>query len=162
MVPRVYKARYFADTHLLKALKGRGSGFIWTCLYAAKEALMKGFKWVIGDGEDVMTIKDSWLHMKCDFRVKNNHIYEGRSEKESTLFFPGTKQWTIDMINTNFQEEDAKTILAIHVPQGVVLDRVAWSHSGNNNYDVKARYIVFFEQQRNNIYVPHISSWSKF
>lgn len=32
LVSRVLKARYFPDVHILKADKGHGSSFIWTCI----------------------------------------------------------------------------------------------------------------------------------
>lgn len=80
LVSRVIKVRYFADSHLLKAQKGTGSSFIWAWLYAAKETSLKGFRWVIGDEEDVVAVKDPWLRNKSDFMTDNCHWYAGRTE----------------------------------------------------------------------------------
>lgn len=91
LVSRVYKARYFSDTHLPKAQKGRGSSFTWIGLYVAKEALLKGFRWIIGDVEDVVATKEPWLRKKTEFHVQNSHQYKGRDERVSALFLPGTK-----------------------------------------------------------------------
>lgn len=50
LVSRVYKARYFPDSYCLRAVKGQGSNFIWPGICAAKEELVKSFRWVVGDG----------------------------------------------------------------------------------------------------------------
>ncbi|XP_074374616.1 putative mitochondrial protein AtMg00310 [Apium graveolens] len=91
LVSRVFKARYFENTCLLQAQKGSGSSFIWAGLHEAKQALLKGFRWVLGDGEDIVAVKDQWLRKKSDFRVESSYLYEGRNEKVSQLFLPGTK-----------------------------------------------------------------------
>lgn len=53
MVARVFKARYFPHSNLLRASRGGGSSFIWSGIWQAKEALAKGFRWVLGDGSDI-------------------------------------------------------------------------------------------------------------
>lgn len=98
LVARVFKARYFADTHFLKYVKGSRSSFIWEGIYTAKETLQGGFRWIIGDGEDVVVVQDSWLRRKCDYRVQNDHMYQGREEKVAELFLPGTKQWNEELV----------------------------------------------------------------
>lgn len=161
LVSRVYKARYFADTNLLRAQKGTGSSFIWTGLYAAKEELKQGFRWVIGNGEDVAAIQDPWLRKKSDFRVEHSHVYEGRSEKVSSLFMSGTKQWDTELIRRNFLEVDAQAILAVQIPQGEVKDRVAWTLSATGQYDVKTGYRMWADQQRSHTEVILSVGWSK-
>lgn len=161
LVSRVFKARYFDNTHLLKAQKGTGSSFIWLGIHEAKEALLKGFRWVLGDGEDIVAVKDHWLRKKSDFKVVNSHRYEGRNEKVAQLMLSGLKQWDYNLIRASFHEEDANAILAINVPQGDIRDRVAWTQSVNGRYDVKTGYKMWFDQNGSTSVVPQISSWSK-
>lgn len=70
LVSRLFKAKYFPTTHVLKAAKGHGASFIWTGVWKAKEELIKGFRWVIGDGKEIVATKDPWLRKKPDFRVE--------------------------------------------------------------------------------------------
>lgn len=88
---RVYKARYFPDTSILKEKKGHNPSFIWQGILTAMESLSKGFRWVVGNGENIFATKDQWLRMKKDFSVENSHLYEGRNEKVSTYFLPNSK-----------------------------------------------------------------------
>lgn len=99
LVSRILKAKYFPDTHILKAKKGQGSSFIWTGLWNAKEVLKKGFRWVVGDGEDIVATQDPWLRKKQDFRVENLHIYEGRDERVSSLCWMLKLFWPLQCPN---------------------------------------------------------------
>lgn len=146
LVSRVYKARYFADRHLLKAVKGTGASFIWSGLFEAKEVLAKGYRWVLGNGEDIVVTKDPWLRKKEDFKVEDSHRYVGRNETVNSLFMPGTKQWDVNKVKELFTEEDAAAILSIPVPQRNVRDRVAWTQSVDGHYDVKTGYRVWQNQ----------------
>lgn len=85
LVARLYKVRYFPNSNVLKASRGHGASFIWTGIYTAKEDLYKGFRWVFGNGKDIVATKDPWLRKKPDFCVEQNPIYEGRNEMVSSL-----------------------------------------------------------------------------
>lgn len=57
--------------------------------------------------------------------MENSHSYAGRVEKVSSLFIPGNKQWNVNLVTTNFLEEDAQAILAVNIPQNEACDHVA-------------------------------------
>lgn len=67
LVSRVFKARYFVDSHFIHAKKGQWLSFIWSCICSAKEELLKGFRWVIVDGIHIVAVRDAWLRNKSDF-----------------------------------------------------------------------------------------------
>lgn len=161
LVSRVLNARYFPNGHILQAAKGQGSSYIWTGIWAAKESLKKGFRWVIGDGEHIVAVKDPWLKAKKDYCVDNLHIYDGRNEFVSSLFRPGTKMWDESKVRDMFSAADATAILAIQVPQHDVGDRVAWSRSKNGSYDVKTGYQFWYDQHIGENLVPQSGGWSR-
>lgn len=88
LVTRILKARYFPDSHVLRALKGKNPSFIWSGLVTAKNELKDGFRWVLGDGNEIVASKDPWLRKKQTFRVEYDPIYEGRHEVVSSFFNP--------------------------------------------------------------------------
>lgn len=57
---RVFKARYFSDSHPLRVVKGHNPSFICSEIWSAKEALISGFRWIVGDGKDIVAVKDPW------------------------------------------------------------------------------------------------------
>ena len=64
---RVFKVRYYPDYHILNARKGNGDSFIWAGIWEAKETLSIGFRWVLGDGQEINIFSDTWLRGKNDF-----------------------------------------------------------------------------------------------
>lgn len=134
LVARLYKARYYSDTHFLKSSKGSGPSFIWTGIHTAKEALYKGYRWVVGYGMDINATKDPWIRSKSGFKVDQSSTYTGRDEMVSHWFLPGLKQWYIDRVKMHFDEEDAKAILMIPIPHREVRDRVAWVESADEQF----------------------------
>lgn len=92
LVARIFKARYYPDCHILKAPKGSGVSFIWTGIWEAKETLGKGFKWVLGDGQEINIFSDPWLRGKDDFQVENHHVNSSRSDKVCDYFRPNIKE----------------------------------------------------------------------
>lgn len=45
-------------------------------MWYAKEALKKGFRWIVGDCNDIVAVQDHWPRKKQEYCVKNIHIYE--------------------------------------------------------------------------------------
>lgn len=88
-------------------------------------------------------------------------MQDGRNERVSSLFIPGTKQWDVTLVKDRFQEEDVSAILATYVPQQDVRDRVAWSQSLTGHYNVKMGYKLWHNQHMGTNQVPHNEGWNK-
>lgn len=161
LVSRILKARYFPGVHILNAEKGQGSSFLWLGIWQAKEVLKGGFRWVVGDGNDIVATKDQWLVSKMGFKVDDSHRYAGRNERVSSLFYPGSKIWDVRKVQDFFSVGDASAILATRVPQHVVRDRIAWSSSNNGMYDVKSGYRFWFDQNGRSSEVTKSKGWSR-
>lgn len=91
LVSRVFKARYFPNSHILNAKRSQNSSFIWQGLVTAMEALHGGFRWVLGDGEEILATKDQWIRSKQNVCVENSHGYIGRSEMVATYILHDPK-----------------------------------------------------------------------
>lgn len=112
-VARILKARYFPSSHVLKASKGRGFSFNWTSIWTAKEELCKGFRWVLGNGNDIIATKDAWLRKKGGFRVDQSPFLEGRNEVVSRFFLHAEKKWNTNLVKEHFLKDDEDAILAL-------------------------------------------------
>lgn len=98
LVARLYKAGYFPRSHLLHAGQGSGPSFIWAVIWKEKEALKGGFRWVVGNGEDIDVFKDNWLWEKPGFGVFRGYEHETEDCKVSALFTPDTRSWDENFI----------------------------------------------------------------
>lgn len=161
LVSRVFKAKYFPSTTVLKATKGQGSSFIWTGIWQAKEELVKGFRWVLGDGKDIVATKDPWLRQKANFVVEDSHRYAGRSELVSTLVDADTRSWRVNIIQHLFLEEDALAIVNTPIPQREVKDRVAWVSTKTGQYTAKSGYHYWVERNLGSNVIHHHEGWKK-
>lgn len=145
LVTRVFKGRYFPHKYILKAEKSRGSSFIWEGIWSAKEELAKGFRWVLGNGNEIVATRDPWLRNKMNFQVEQSQFYEGRTEKVSSYFLPDEKKWNTEMIRRNFLQEDANAIMSIPIPQREVNDRMVWVNSSDGKYTAKNAYHFWYD-----------------
>ncbi|KAL8148945.1 hypothetical protein AgCh_006084 [Apium graveolens] len=161
LVDRLFKAKYFPSSNVLKAGKWSGSSFVWHSIWTAKEELCNGFRWVLGNDKDIVATKDPWLRKKSDFRVENSAVYDGRDETISSLFIPNEKQWNVRLIKDRFVKEDADVILAVPIPQREVMDRVAWIDSPNGIYSAKSGYRFWYNLKFRTNAVPQSVGWKK-
>ncbi|KAL8091888.1 hypothetical protein AgCh_034234 [Apium graveolens] len=140
LVSRLFKARYFSNTSMFEAQKGRNSSYIWQGLKTAMDSLRSGFRWVVGNGESICATKDQWIRGKKDYCVVNDHSYAGRSEKVSTYIDAGTKSWKTHQVFENFLLKDARAIISIPLPRTDTEDRVVWAGSSSGIYTAKEGY----------------------
>ncbi|KAL8124645.1 hypothetical protein AgCh_012338 [Apium graveolens] len=161
LVSRVLKARYFSDSSLLHAVKGNNSSTVWGGIWQVKELLKGGYRWVVGNGSDIIATKDHWLRDKNNFCVEDFHGYAGRSECVKSLFIPGTKIWDERKVKQLFMMVDAKAILATRVPHHEVEDRIVWSSSKDGIYTVKAGYNFWHNRNVDSSAIPQSNGWHK-
>ena len=69
LVHRVYKAKYFANKSFLNAQVGRRPSYVWRSIMAAKDIIMKGSQWCIGNGQKVHIWEDRWIPNLDSFKV---------------------------------------------------------------------------------------------
>lgn len=100
-------------------------------------SLCKGYRWVVGDGQDISATKDQWLRSKRNFTVEDSHFYAGRNDKVVNYIEPGSKIWNVQLVTKNFLPGDVKAILGIPIPQHVVKDRLVWADSSSKTYTAK-------------------------
>ncbi|XP_074322978.1 uncharacterized protein LOC141659936 [Apium graveolens] len=157
----IFKARYFPSTSILRANKGRKASFIWQGIWTTKGELCKGFIWVLGNGNEIVAAKDLWLRLKGDFHVEQSTFYEGRNELVSSFFYPNERKWNINMVQECFLEEDAKAILATHIPQRDIADKVFGTGSNNGVYTVKSGYHCWFNNHFGSVNVLQSIGWKR-
>ncbi|XP_074363628.1 uncharacterized protein LOC141704240 [Apium graveolens] len=129
LVARIFRARYYPDNH---------------GICEAKEELTVGFKWVLGDGNNINIFSDKWLRGKLDYRVEHHHVNSARGDKVKEYFCSNTKQWDMTKIQQTFHKLDADCILKTRIPQNQVNDRIAWKHTVDGCYTVKSGYHFWY------------------
>lgn len=62
-------------------------------------------------------------------------------------FYQMRKKWNTSLVRNQFLKKDADEILALHIPQSAVVDKVVWANSNNGIYIVKAAYHFWYESK---------------
>lgn len=160
LVARVFKARYYPKSHILNATRDGGSSFVWSGIFAAKEELKRGFKWVVGNGRDITVATDPWITGKDGFMVDAGSNIDS-DMKVANLFDQNSAGWDRVKVEELFSERDAEAILRIRIPRVSTDDRVSWVHNKNGQYSVKSGYRMW--QEINTQQLPHADSsgWRK-
>lgn len=161
LVARIFKARYFSDRHILEAQKGTGSSFIWSGIWEAKENLKKGFRWVLGNGEEIRVLKDPWLKGKLDFCVEDSHLNNVRDERACQYFRSNSRDWDVQKVQHDFHHNDIEFILQRRIPQYNAKDRIIWAGSNQGQYTVKSGYQFWTSQINSDQSVSDSKGWSK-
>ncbi|KAL4607885.1 hypothetical protein ACB092_09G207800 [Castanea dentata] len=74
LVHRVFKAKYFADTTFKEAQLDHRPSYVWRSLLAAKDIVVNGTRWVVGNGESVNIWEDRWIPTPNSFKVVSLRI----------------------------------------------------------------------------------------
>ncbi|XP_074378321.1 uncharacterized protein LOC141719854 [Apium graveolens] len=161
LVARVYKARYYPDSHFLHASVSPGSSYIWSGIMTARRNICKGYRWILGDGRDINAIRDPWLQNKDDFCVSQSIDYGCNQVQVSSFFRTDDRSWEADKVMSFFTEDDARLILAVRIPQNPTVDRLAWSRTTNGQYTVKTGYQLWHDSNIGPGSVYQSNGWSK-
>lgn len=110
LVSRFFNAKYFQNSHVLQAKALSGSSFIWQGIVTAKNEVLQGYRWVLGDGESIKCTQDLWLQGKSDFKVDQSRGYVDNSMVVSQLFLQNERGWDAVKVMQLFSREDADII----------------------------------------------------
>lgn len=161
LVARMFKARYYPDSHFLQAKSQAGAGFIWSGMITAKEVLKKGCRWVIGDGKRINAVRDPWLRNKEGFCVDQSTDYGLSNIPVADLILQDARKWDEGKVSRLFSDEDARLILTSPIPLNPNEDRVVWHSTTNGQYSVKTGYHLWSDASLSRSNVIQGSGWSK-
>ena len=77
LLARSLKARYFPRHDFMHSTKGfNPSYYSWRSIFKANVLLEKGFRWRVGDGQNIQIWQAKWIHGQFDYYTPsgdNNH-----------------------------------------------------------------------------------------
>ena len=96
---RVYKARYFPRCSFLEAELGPNPSFVWRSLCAARELIIEGSQWQVGNGRSITINNQKWLPRPPLFKQGTD-----TSLKVGDLIDKHTKQWNRPRVQDTFMQ----------------------------------------------------------
>uniref|UniRef100_A0A2N9I5D1 Reverse transcriptase domain-containing protein n=1 Tax=Fagus sylvatica TaxID=28930 RepID=A0A2N9I5D1_FAGSY len=146
----VFKAKFFPHCSILDTdSKTRGS-YAWQSILKAREVILKGGVWRVGNGKSINIWKHRWL-------LEDNHrniISHGpQLLKDCTvdqLIIQPQMEWDHDLLDKIFLPYDAEAIKNIPLSHRAPQDKFCWPGTTHGGYTVKSGYqlLIHLEKQQ--------------
>lgn len=134
---RVYKARYFPNCLFLEAELGHKPSYVWWSLLSAREVILAGLRWMVGDGNQILVAASNWLDHKPMFIGAKDH-----SLRVGDLIDRDTWLWDRAKIYATFAPRTRNEILAIPLSWRRSRDKLIWKENSKHEFTVKSSYHV--------------------
>ena len=134
---RVYKARYFRRCSFLEAELGPNPSFVWRSLCAARELIIEGSHWQVGNGQSITINNQKWLPRPPLFNPGAD-----TSLKVGDLIDKHTMQWDRPRVQDIFIQPTQQDVLNIRLGDLQTQDRIYWKENKANRFSVRSAYLV--------------------
>lgn len=109
------KARYYPRGSFVKARKSYKPSYFWRSILERRDLLVKGLRWRVGNGEDILVWKDRWLPDEFQFKAVPINANVDPNLKVCDLMNLTHITWNMELILHLFDPDVAKQILAMHL-----------------------------------------------
>ena len=148
LLHRVYKAKFFPQGTILDASSHRRGSYAWQSIITARDSIIKGACWRVGDGAQINIPDTRWLpephHRKILSPIPNSF----RKSKVSDLILPLTHRWNTDLIDCLFLPYDAIAIKSIPLSDRHPSDKLIWPGEKLGRYTVRSEYHFLMEEKQ--------------
>ena len=142
----MFRAKYFPSYNIFDAIVSPGCSFAWRSILQAREGVLRGARWRVGDGRDIKIWSDRWLPFEGGGRILSSQR-DISLNMVHDLFLPGTNLWNEELLDLNFYPWEAKAIKNIHVSNIEAADALIWPHTSDGVYSVQNTYRLFAATQ---------------
>ena len=149
LVAKVFKARYFRKTSILKASLGSRPSYAWRSLHAAHRLINTGARALIGNGDNTNLWEDPWLEDKparpmlsLRWLPLRNQAQLSRCEKVKDFLLPDKREWNEALVREIVSEEDWRKIEKIRPGGPACQDAYSWDYTPSGHYTVKSGYWI--------------------
>jgi hypothetical protein len=122
-------------------------------MWRARQVLLYGCRWQIGDGRKIQIMHEPWLRTSQDCCIRAPQSQNVYNLTVQHLLLHNIKKWDEEKINSLFPIDVAKEILAVPLLEVVREDKLIWSGENNGVYSVRSGYRKLMKE-RNRGYGP--------
>ena len=110
---------------------------------AAKDIIMKGSRWCIGNERKVHIWEDRWIPNSDSFKLISPRRTQDNKVMVSDLIDVNRRSWEIVKVRNTFITHEAELVLGIPISFSLLPDdSVIWAWTPNRNFTVKSAYRV--------------------
>ncbi|PNX71244.1 ribonuclease H, partial [Trifolium pratense] len=140
ILAKLYKARYFPNSSLFESKLGHNPSYAWRGIWKARQILMNGCRWRVGNGKNIKVMSEPWLRGENGAWLPSPQDQGVHNYNVNDLMMSNVTMWDKDKIESLFSIHIANRILGIPLFDMVEEDKLLWIDSTNGNYNVKSGY----------------------
>ncbi|XP_024195736.1 uncharacterized mitochondrial protein AtMg00310-like [Rosa chinensis] len=137
LVARLYKARYFPTCSFLDAPDHSSPSFSWRSITATRLLLQQGWRWQVGNGQEVAVWSDPWLATRYPFCPSPGLSDIDPTQRVSDLIRT-PEVWNVELVRSLFFVEEAEVILGLVLSVRGGVDRRVWHRDPKGQFTVKS------------------------
>jgi hypothetical protein len=147
-VARIYKARYFPNSSFFESHIGHNPSYAWRSIWKARQVLMYGCRWRIGNGASINIMSQPWLRERNEAWILSPQAQGVYNLNVSDLMIPNMRMWDRDKIESLFSLHIANRIVETPLTNVVEEDKLIWSDNRDGNYSVRSGYKVMMQVKK--------------
>ena len=125
----------------------RKGSYAWKSIVKARDFILRGACWRVGDDKTIKFWKHRWLSENHHRKVLSSIPKNLHNSSVSELLLPSPLAWNTALIDQLFQSYDAKAITSILVSERCPLDKLVWLGSVMGQYTIKGGYQFLLEEE---------------
>ena len=135
----IISAKFFPGGTIFDAGIPINCSYAWRSILQAREVILKGAIWRVGDGASIKIWEHRWLpSTPSGFVLSPKAGSDAVWVKE--LLVPNSGRWNSDLLERNFMPWEAEEIKRIHVCALGQNDAYIWPLTPDGNYSVRSAY----------------------
>lgn len=119
--------------------------YVWCSLLAARDIIIEGSRWQVGDGQTIGVSTHAWLSHSPVFLHVTSHDL-----RVSDLIDVDSRQWERGKIFSTFARRTCIDILAIPFNNITNYDSLVWKENKAQRFSVKTAYGVVLQLKNHN------------
>ncbi|XP_019101571.1 PREDICTED: uncharacterized protein LOC104789580 [Camelina sativa] len=137
---RVFKSRYYRNTHPLDPIRSYSPSYGWRSICSARSLVYKGLIKRVGTGESISVWNDPWIPAQCPRPALRTGPHMDPNLTVTQLIDHRTNTWRLDLLNELFDLTDVELIRAIPLRSNQNADQFGWHFTKTGKYTVKSGY----------------------
>jgi hypothetical protein len=125
LIGRIYRAKYYPHSSFLESKVPNHSSFIWRSLASARDLIVKGSRWCVGNGNKIRIWQDNWIPRERGFKVISPQSVLPDNAKVSDLF--SDSGWNSNLVDEVFLPFEAEYIKLISLRGRDRQDKLVWN-----------------------------------
>jgi hypothetical protein len=160
LVAKIYKARYFPNSSLFASKLGHNPSYAWRGIWKARQILMHGCRWSIGNGSSIHIMEEPWLRDKKGAWLPSPQQQGVYNITLHDLMHSNEKSWDKEKIESLFDTHVAKRILDIPLFGIINEDKLIWVDNMYGDYSVRSGYNLWMNLSGKSQYSACHEDWS--